>query len=412
MKKHLIFTVALAAIFGMTNCTAQTGAAGVVGAASTAGAGGTAGAAVVTATTPLLGSAEQFTSRDLKQAADTSGAVSLKLTSGKDTTITAEGVYLVSGTYKDTTIIVDAGDDAKVQLVLDGVKITNGDSPAVYVKSADKMFITTSGAASSLQVTGDYTPDGETNLDSVIFSRSDLTLNGTGSMEIVSVKGNGISTKDDLKITGGTISVTSLKDGLEANDSIRVAGGTLTVNSKKDALHSENDEDNTTGYVYISGGVLNLTAGDDGIQGTTITQIDGGTVNILQAQEGIEGTQVQINGGKISINAQDDGVNASAKSNLKVVLEVNGGEVTVVMAAGDTDAFDSNGDLYVRGGTITVTGQSAFDADGTAAMTGGTVTVNGTVVTNLSAQGFGRGGFGGPAGGRGAPAGGFGGGRR
>ena len=374
MKKHLIYAVVILLVAGLTNCMAQTG--------DTAGS-------------PLLNGGELFTARDLKQTADISGAIRISPVSGQDSTISKEGVYLLSGTYRDMTVIIDAGDDAKVQLVLENLKVTNTDSPAVYVKSADKVFVTTAAGSSSLQVSGAYRSDGDTNLDSVIFSRSDITLNGTGSLEIVSAQGNGISTKDDLKITGGTLKVSALKDGLEANDSVRIYGGSLTINARKDAVHAENDEDSSTGYIFISGGNLNITAGDDGLQGTTIAQIDGGTIAIVQCMEGIEATHVQINGGKMAINAQDDGINAAAKGDGSVILEVNGGEITVVMAEGDTDAFDANGDLYIRGGTINVTARSAFDADGTAQMTGGQVTVNGTVVTELATQGFGHGGFGG-----------------
>ncbi len=369
IKGFLLILMLFAAV--LTNCLAQ--------AAETAGA-------------PLLNGDELFTARDRKQTADTAGAVRLIPESGRDTVIAGEGIYLLGGTYRGTTIVIDAGDDAKVQLVLDGLKITNSDSPAVYVKSADKVFLTTAGSPSSFQVTGAYTPDGSTHLDSVIFSRSDIALNGTGSLEIVSAQGNGISTKDDMKITGGTLKVTSLKDGLEANDSIRVSGGNITINSQKDAVHSENDDDNSTGYVFISGGNLNINAGDDGIQGTTIVQIDGGTITIAQSREGIEATHVQINGGTISVNAGDDGINAASKSPGSVILEVNGGNITLIMAAGDTDAFDANGNLFIRGGTIDITARSAFDADGTALMTGGHVTVNGQVVTELKVQTFGGGG--------------------
>ncbi len=373
-RKTGLITTLLLFTMGLTNCLVQTASA---------------------AETPLLDGNELFTKRDLQQTADLNGAVSLTMTSGRDSVVTKEGVYLLSGTYINTTLTIDVGDEAKVQLVLDGFNITNRDSPAIYVKSADKVFISTENRKSSLQVTGNYLSDGETHLDAVIFSRDDLTFNGTGSLEIISVQGNGISTKDDLKITGGALSITSKKDGLEANDSIRINGGNITVTSGKDALHSENDDDSSLGYIYINGGTLNISAADDGVQGTTIVQIDGGDLTVAKCQEGIEATHIQINGGNITISAQDDGINAAAKSPMEVVLEVNGGDINITMATGDTDAFDSNGDLYIRGGNIDVTARSAFDADKTAQMTGGNVTVNGAVVTQLTTQGFGGHGGGG-----------------
>ena len=333
-----------------------------------------------------------FTERDLTQRVATGRAEALRLQNGKETLISTEGIYRLSGNYRNTSLVIDAGEDAKVQLILDNLTLTNESRPAVYVKSADKVFITTAGGSSSLSVTGTFTPDGNTHLDGVIFSRSDLVMNGTGKLEIISAEGNGISTKDDLKITGGTLLIHSAEDGLEANDSIRIAGGDITIDSGKDGLHSENDDDPLSGYIFLSGGKLEITAADDALRGTSFIRIDEGTISIPSSKEGLEATQIQINGGNIDIYAKDDGVNATAKSPQNVLIEVNGGNITVSMASGDTDGFDSNGDLYIRGGNIDVTGPSPFDADGTAEMTGGTVRANGTVVTEITTQSFGHGG--------------------
>lgn len=330
------------------------------------------------------------TKRDMRQTADTSEAETLQLYSGQDVTISEEGVYVLSGSVTNTTVIVDADSEAKVQLVLNGVSITNQDAPGVYVKSADKVFVTTTASNNRMEVSGTYLPDGDTNLDAVIFSKDDLVLNGTGSLHIVSMQGNGVTSKDDLKVTGGSITVTAPADGLEANDSIRICGGDITVNSGKDALHSENDEDDSVGYIYIADGTLNISAGDDGVRATSVTQIDGGTINVQQSVEGIEGTYVQINNGTINVYATDDGINATRKSTAyNVVIEVNGGNISVEVQGNDVDGFDSNGDIYINGGTIAVTcptqGMSgAFDADGAAVLNGGAVTVNGSVVTELT----------------------------
>ncbi|MEZ4813004.1 MAG: hypothetical protein R2883_05910 [Caldisericia bacterium] len=50
---------------------------------------------------------------------------------------------------------------------------------------------------------------------------------------------------------------------------------------------------------------------------------------------------------------------------------------------GDTDAFDSNGNIYVNGGTINVNARSSFDPEGKAEFNGGTVIINGEEVTEL-----------------------------
>ena len=130
--------------------------------------------------------------------------------------------------------------------------------------------------------------------------------------------------------------------------------------------------------------------------------INGGTIGV-EASEGLEGTYVQINGGTINISASDDGINASNKSaSYDVVVEINGGDITIVMGSGDTDGIDANGYIYVNGGTVDVTGNSAFDYDLGAEFNGGTIIINGEEVSEIPESMFGPGGgMGGFGGGRG-----------
>ena len=354
----------------------------------------TAVAASTATGTAAFEKSELFSDRDLLQEVDLADAVTYEVADGQDIEITKAGVYVLTGAAGDVTVTVAADKKDKVQLVLEGLTLTNGSEPAIYVKSADKVFVTTA-ADSSLAVTGTFAADGDTNTDGVIFSKSDLVLNGTASLAITSTN-NGVVSKDDLKVTGGTYTITAAAKALEANDSIRVADGELTLTAGTDGLHAENDDDDTKGYIYIGGGSLTIRAGDDGLHATTVVQVDDGALAIA-ASEGIEATYVQLNGGSISIDGQDDGINAAQKSSgYRATVEINGGDITVAMAAGDTDGIDSNGDIIVNGGTIAVTGNSTFDYDGTGTLNGGTVIVNGQQVTTLPNQMFGgRGGFGG-----------------
>ena len=344
--------------------------------------------------TAIFQKSDLFTDRDLKQEADLSKAVTLTVSDGQDIEITQAGVYVLTGTAKDASVLVAADKEDKVQLVLDGLDITNSSAPAIYVKSADKVFVTTA-SASSLSVTGTFAADGDTNLDGVIFSKSDLILNGTADLAIDSTK-NGVVGKDDLKITGGTYTISAKVKAVEANDSIRIADGTLKLTAGTDGLHAENDDDSSKGYIYIGGGTVTILAGDDGIHATTVAQVDDGTVSVT-ASEGIEATYVQLNGGTIAIDSRDDGINAAKKSSAyRATVEINGGDITVTMASGDTDGVDSNGDIIVNGGTIRVTGNSTFDCDGSAQYNGGTIIANGQQIDYIPNQMFGgRGGRGG-----------------
>ena len=346
-----------------------------------------------------IDASDLFTERDLTQTADLSEASYITVKDDEDINITQAGVYVISGSASEVTIRIEAGDEDKVQLVLDGVSITNSDFPCIYVVNADKVFVTTTeGSENSLSVTGAFTADGETNTDGAIFAKDDLVLNGLGTLSVSSTD-HGIVCKNDIKITGGTLIVDSASSAIQAKDSISVADGTLILTSDTDGLHAADDDDDTTGWIYICGGTMDIDVGDDGIHASTIVQIDGGTLSI-NAAEAIEGTWVQVNGGDIEIYATDDGINASAKSSAYTILaEFNGGYTTIQMGQGDTDAVDSNGYIVVNGGTLDITAQSPFDYDYGAEYNGGTIIVNGTETNEITNQMMGGGMMGGQPGG-------------
>ena len=342
-----------------------------------------------------------FSSRDLRQTAELDKAVTYTVSDGSDINITAAGVYVLTGSAKNVTVYVETTSNEKVQFVLDGLEIVNDDFPAFYVKKADKVFFTTAeNTENYLSVTGTFAADGTTNTDGVIFSRDDLIFNGLGSLTVDS-SDNGICTKDRIKITGGNLTVNAADCAIEANDLFAMSDGVLTLTSANDCVHAENDDEDIKGHVYICGGTLNITAKDDGIHALSILQIDGGTLNI-SAAEALEATWVQINDGAVTISASDDGINGANKSSsYSACIEIHGGTVSVDMGPGDTDGIDSNGDLTIDGGVISVNAQSAFDWDGTLTWTGGTVSVNGTEVTEITNQFGAKGGFAGGPGGMG-----------
>lgn len=336
---------------------------------------------IVTTVSKIYQSSELFTKRDLEQNVNTTNATKYTVSDGENISLKSAGIYLISGTAKNVTIYVEAGDDDKVQIVLDNLSITNETMPCIYVKTADKVFIT-STESNVLKVTGTFIADENTNLNGVIFSKQDITFNGTGILNIESSK-NGITGKDDIKITGGTINIKSVGVAIRANDSIRIVDGNLNLNAGTDGLHAENNDDDSKGYIFIDGGNIKIEASDDCIHGQSVVQIDDGSFD-LNGAEGIESTYVQVNGGTIGINATGDGINAGSKSeSYNVTIEITGGSITIVMASGDTDAIDSNGDIKISGGTINITGNGAFDYDGNATYTGGTVIINGVKVDSI-----------------------------
>ena len=239
--------------------------------------------------------ADMFTDRDYETDYDESSSVHIELNgstaeadsdsvqiSGSTITITEEATYIISGTLDDGMIIVDAPDTAKLQLVFDGADINSETSAPLYILEADKVFVTLAeGTENTLSNGGTYTAIDDSNIDSAIFSRQDLTLNGSGSLAVTSPAGHGIVSNDDLVITGGTYTVSCASHGLKANDSVRITGETgLALYAGKDGIHAENDEDTSLGFVYISDGTMEIEAEGDGISAGAYMQIADGTFQI------------------------------------------------------------------------------------------------------------------------------------
>ena len=368
---------------------------------------------------------DMFTKRDLSGSYDESEAVKITL-SGKTAacnssnvqiedgvvTIKAAGVYVLSGTLTDGTIVVDAGDDDKVQLVLDGVSITAADYAAIYAKNADKVFVTLAeGAENSLTVSGDYVQTDDNNVDAVIFAKCDLTLNGIGSLTVKDTTGHGIVSKDDLVVTGGTYTIDSQDHCLNGKDSVRIADGTFSLSCDEDGIHAGND-DQQDGYVYIEGGDINISVGDDAIHAEGLLIITGGDIDVSKSYEGVEGYKILVTGGNIDVISSDDGFNAAGGSSSgsddnkggfgdgpgKGGVDMDADSDAYILITGGTininadgDGIDSNGGIGITGGSVYVLGPSdngngAMDYGICAAITGGEVVAVGG---SGMAQGFG-----------------------
>lgn len=350
-------------------------------------------------------SADMFTERDLAGTYGESEAVYVTLSddgitgetdgvaiNGQTVTITEEGTYVFSGTLSEGQIVVDA-DDAKVQIVLDNVDITCASSAAVYVKSAEKVFVTLAeGSQNTLRNTDEYVAVDDNNIDAVIFAKSDLTLNGTGSLTIVSAEGHGIVSKDDLKITGGTYDITAAGYALSGKDSVRIADGTFILTAGKDGIHAENADDEEKGYIYIADGDFTITSDGDGMDASNIVQIEdgtfditagGGAANSLKTHEsdmpGGPGGGMPQNGERPDGEdmPQDTTTDESGTSTKGIKADgdmyLNGGTYQIDSA---DDSIHSNVNITIADGTYTLaTGDDGVHADDALIVNGGTITV-------------------------------------
>ncbi len=357
-------------------------------------------------------------------------------------TITQSGTYVLTGSLSDGQIVINADKEDLVHLVLNQAKINCSDGPAILAKMCDKTIITLEkGSDNSVSGGDSYQTTNTDALDAAIYSVKDLTLNGAGSLDVTSDKGNGIKTVDDLVITGGVINVDAANDALRGRDSIAINGGTFTLTAGGDALQANNDKDVTKGWISIDGGTytidatgaglkaesllqindgtldinsdddalhsntnmrvtggnIKIDAGDDALHADALLNIVDGTIKVNSCYEGLESLVIEVSGGNISLKAEDDGLNGAGgndssstsqdqgqQDNFASVdgcsVTISGGTLTVVAGG---DGIDSNGDLYFSGGTVYVSGPTndgngPMDYNGTCEVTGGTLAIAGS----------------------------------
>lgn len=427
-KKTAALLAAFIAIsFAVTGCSntaggsSGNGASGTtVATASSEGTTSTTGSDADTAATILTSSQiavdTEFTANDLEVGYDESTATAINLNGssihvsgngatadGSTVTISEEGTYVVNGTLEDGQIIVDAGDNDKVRLVLNGVTISCSDHAPIYVKNADKVFITLEdNTVNTLTDGSEYVQTDENSVDGVIFSKADLTFNGGGTLNITANYKHGIVSKDELVFTGGTYNITAAKDAINGKDCVKIKDGVFILSSTEgNGIQSKNDEDTTAGYVYIYGGSITVTACREGIEGTAII-IEGGNVDVTAADDGFNaasaGTSTSSSasattdiarGGKGNggFGGGDFGGGGAFENDTNCYITISGGTISI-NASGD--GIDSNGSIYISGGTIVVSGPTedmngGMDYNGTADISGGTIVVAGSAGM---AQGF------------------------
>lgn len=312
-------------------------------------------------------------------------------------TITEKGTYVVSGTLENGQIIVDLAEDDSVHLVLDNADITCSDGAAIVAWSVKNLYLTL--AEGSVNTVTDGTVYAEDEANAAIYSKDDLIINGTGSLTVNANYKDGITSKDDLQITGGNITVHAVDDAVVGKDSVSVYDGTLAITCGGDGLKASNTEDTAKGYVVIDGGTFSIDAGDDGIHSETVLVINDGEVAVNSSVEGLESLNIVINDGTIDVTASDDGTNVAGGNDttsadsawggamgggmdaaIDGALVINGGMLTVDSGG---DGLDSNGSILMTGGTVLVEGpenegNGAIDYNGSFEMTGGTLVAAGT----------------------------------
>lgn len=306
---------------------------------------------------------------------------------GGKITITSAGIYVISGKMDNGQIIVDAKDKGIVRLVLNGVEIKSSDNAPIYIKNAGKTIISLENGTENTITDGEkYTlADASSEEPSAaIFSKDNLIINGSGKLTVKANYKDGITSKDDLKITGGNIQITAADDGLVGRDIVAVKEGNITINAGGDAVKSTNDEESTKGIVAIENGTFNIKAKNDGIQAETAVLITDGTFNIISGGGSVNGTKKAAEGmgrpmgGKPNNAANTTTVVKTETKSSKAVkasgdIGISGGTFNIDSA---DDAVHSNNNLSIEGGNFTITsGDDGMHSDATLSIKGGKINI-------------------------------------
>ncbi|MCR4746070.1 MAG: carbohydrate-binding domain-containing protein [Lachnospiraceae bacterium] len=251
-----------------------------------------------------------ITSAQLTPVSGLSGTKIFISDENSDIEITTGGNYIISGSAEEASITVDVGDDSRVNLILNGVNITSTENAPIYIKKAASATITL------VEGTDNYITDAreegsDENITAAIYSKSDLTITGSGSLTIEAGMNDAIKSKDNLVVSSGTVSVNSVDDGIIGRDSLEIDGGDIYVNAGGDALKTSNNDDSNSGKFVMNGGNVTAIAADEGIDSVYSVEINGGDLIINASDEGIETQYMTLNDGNVDITAKDDGINIS-----------------------------------------------------------------------------------------------------
>jgi len=308
---------------------------------------------------------------------------------GSELTISSSGVYVLSGKLTDGQLLVNTQDKDTVRLVLNGVTLASSNSAPIYIQKANKVIISLpDNTQNTLSDGKDYirTDASSDEPSAALFSKSDLVINGNGSLTIKANYNDGITSKDELKITGGTLNITAADDGITGKDMIAISDGTITINAGGDGLKSTNDEDSTKGFIAITGGSFSVTAENDGIQALTNLYIAGGEFS-LSTGGGSSNAIALIRDNALpreNLGETDAISGATTKSEgtneppTDIATIPNTSEVSSEVAESDSaKGLKASSSINISGGTITIDSKDdSIHSNGTIEITDATISTN------------------------------------
>lgn len=282
-------------------------------------------------------------------------------------TISEEGTYYLTGNFNGN-LVIDS--DKYIRLIFDNVTISSTTGSPIFIKNSKKMIITLAeNSINTLIDTSNYTLDSNGEPNATLFSKEDLTINGTGTLKIKSNYNDGIASKDGLKIVNGNFEITSVGDAIRGKDYIFIKNGTFNINSEKDGIKTTNEETNM-GNLIIENGIFNIVSKTDGIDSQNSILISNGTFDIVtnggssnsseksyagmwnnsistsESSKGIKaGSNILIENGNIKIDSSDDSIHSNN------IIEIKNGIFNI--SSGD-DGIHADTNLKIYDGTINI----------------------------------------------------------
>lgn len=289
-------------------------------------------------------------------------------TDGTTATVTAAGDYIVTGQSDNGALVVNAP-AAIVQLTLENIRLTSLFTAPISALDADKVTVVLPAGTKSILT--DVDRAGE-KPRAALHAKCDLTVQGEGALDIFGNNVSAIRCGADLKIETLTLTATAKGDAVSADGELTLAAD-ITVTSGGDGIKTEyyNAEKAKKGNVVLLSGTVNVTSAEDGVQaerdfnmqGGTLTVVAGGGSELVSAGTG-DGIKAKgafsVTGGKIEVNAREDGMKAGGIATDKVgmtyilaePMTISGCEVTVASGA---DGIKSDAAFTAENVTLTVT---------------------------------------------------------
>ncbi len=259
---------------------------------------------------------------DFTVTSDTSDGVTQ---SGSVYTITKAGEYTVAGLLSEGQLIVDAGDEDEVTIVLNGTSITCSSGSPIYVKNASEVKIK-SEENSFNEVIDNRAEATEDSSDvagnAAIYATCDLKLVGKGALVVTANYNNGIQSKDDLSFKNVIVKVTAVNNAVKGNDAVDIeSGNIIAISAKGDGIKTSNssisNKGNQKGIVTITGGNIDIYAACDGIDASYGADISGdGNLNIYTDTYSEYSEEVTSSGSSSGTSSgRDSSANKSASAN-------------------------------------------------------------------------------------------------